>query len=359
MRPVRLALAAFAWALPLAALALLGGWTQRYYPGAASTVKALLYRKPAPPAGVAWLGRFGSDAEAERWRRDGAELVAENGWGRVTFRKGPGFPGIRLTDYLTGPARLADWSAYRRLVWEMRSAGGTDRQFMVIVKDSGERRFERGFVLPRGGGGRATVDLEEMNPLIDLTRVAELHFFMKNPNDDIVVELANVRLERGGEPGEVLGKPFVVFHRVEAPSSVRLGGTITLSAWLSVTRPQGIPYSVFVHLFPEAEKGVEVPAHRKGYIHIENVPHLPVTAWPAGVPQEVGPFTIHFPKHNPPGRYLIRIGLFNDRSGGNGPRDVPYRGAYDYAGSFPKCRYADPRIEDYVVGAVEVKEDNE
>jgi hypothetical protein len=357
MRPIRAVVAIFAWTLPLTALALIGGWTHRYYPGALGTVKMLLSRKPAQQSAVLWLGRFGSEAEAERWRRDGAELVAESGWGRVTFRKGPGLPGIRLTDYLSGPAHARDWSPYRRLSWEMRAPRETDRKLMMIVKDAGERRFERGFTLPGGqGGGRAVVDLEDMNPSIDLTRIGEIHFYIKDPDDDIVVELANVRLEKGGPPGEVLGKPFVVFDRLEAPPSARLGEAVTISAWLTITRPQTVPYSVFVHLYPEREKGVEVPAERAGYLHIENIPYLPVTDWPVGAPQQVGPFTVYFPKRNPTGRYLIRIGLYNALSGGNGPRDVPYRGAYDYAGSFPKCRYADPKIEDFVVGSIEVKE---
>jgi len=229
---------------------------------------------------------------------------------------------------------------------------------MMIVKDAGERRFERGFSLPREGAeARAVVDLGEMNPWIDLTRVGEVHFFMKKPDEDVVVELAELRLEKDGPPGAVLGTPFVAFEKLEVPPSARLGRTVRISAWLSVTRPQTVPYALFVHLYPEAEKGVEVPAHRKGYIHIEHVPYPSVTNWPVGVPQQVGPFTVYFPRYGPAGRYLVRIGLFNSAAGGNGPRGVPYRGAYDYSGSFPKCRYADPGLEDFVVGALEVEEE--
>jgi hypothetical protein len=354
MRPVRFAVCVFAWLLPLAALSLLLAWTRRHHPGAVATVAALLSRKPAPPPGVGWLGRFGGDAETGRWRRDGAELAAENGWGRVTFRKGAGLPGIRLVDDIAGPAGLRDWSPYRRLAWEMRVPGAADGRLSLIVKDADDRRFERSFPLPARGAGRAAVDLAEMSPFIDLTRLGEIHFFMRNPGGEIVVELADIRLERDGPAGEVLGKPFVVFDRLEAPASARLGETISISAWLSVAAPQPIPYSVFLHLYPEAERGERIPARRAGYLHVENAPLPPVTSWPAGSPRQVGPFTVHLPKYNPAGRYLIRIGLYNDLSSGNGPREVPCRGAYDYAGSFPKCRYTDPRLDDFVVGSIEV-----
>ncbi|MDD5557271.1 MAG: hypothetical protein PHN82_08485 [bacterium] len=356
MRIIRPFIRAFAWLLPLAAIVLIVEYTRRTYPEWPDLLRTALYGEREPEGDTRAISAFDDELDLERWYRMGARLVLRGKWGVATFGEGKGQPGFRLTDYRAGPGGVRDWSGYCRLLWEIRSPQATDQPLDLIVKDAGNKRFQRSFPIPAGGPRTVALDLRELNPVLDLERVVEVHFFMTAPKAETVVHIRGLRLDREGcEPGEVIGEPFVVFEGLEAPASAALGEAVEISALLSVAARQEIPYHVFLHLYPESERDEAVPARRKGYIHVERVPHVPVTEWPPDAPQEVGPFSVYFPRTNPAGRYLIRLGLFNPSSGGEGPRNVAYRGAYDYGGSFPKCRYTDPAIDDFVVGSIDVR----
>lgn len=351
MSATRRCLALCACALPLLALGLIAAYVHANYPLALQCIRLLLYEKPDARDGVCYLSRFGTDADLEKWRRTGARLAGAGEWGRIIFSRGITFSGIRLTDYSSGPARVRDWSAYRWLKWEMLAQQDSAQKLVLAVKDAGERRFVRQYPISRGTAVAVTVDLSAMVPMIDLTRVAELHYYVQNPEEEIAVDLKDLRLERG-EGGSVLGMPFVVFGGMEAPARTERGRTVTIYLTLSVARPQAIPYSLFIHLFPERERNVPIPARRAGYLHAEYRPFVPVTQWAPMEAQRLGPYSFFLPRSVPAGNYLIEAGLFNSGSPGDGPRGVVYRGAYDYSGSFPKCRYTDPALNDFTVGSL-------
>jgi hypothetical protein len=358
MRITRVIAVTLAWVPTIVALALIWKHVNLTYPDWRDTLQKTLYGRPEPEPDIRYLSRFSDEGDLEKWyRMGGARLIMRGKWGKLTFRESKGTPGIRFTDYIAGPARARDWSPYCWLKWDMRAPGETEQKLELIIKDVGEKRFSMAFPMPRGEPEHVSVSLTDLKLWIDPTRIAEVHFFMSSPAQETTVDMKDLRLEKGGcAPGEVLGKPFVVFEKLEAPESARLGEMVMISAWLSVTQPQTLSYHAFLHLFPESEKHVKVPAHRKGYIHIERLPLAPVPDWPVGTPQEVGPFTVYIPTGNPTGKYLIRIGLFNSISQGDGPRDVPYTGAFDYGGSFPKPRYTDQSLDDFTVGSILVKE---
>ncbi|MCX6357299.1 MAG: hypothetical protein NT045_05400 [Candidatus Aureabacteria bacterium] len=343
-----------AWVPVAVTLALLWEQARRTCPDPRAVVAGLLSHADARPR---WrnLSSFGNDLEMEKWQRSGALLARAGEWGRVTFRKGVEYSGIRLSDYTFGPARVRDWSPYRVLKWEMLAPSNVTRPLVLTVKDVGNRRFSRSFTLAPGSAMAATVGLAEMNPFIDLTRVTEVYFFLQNPEVDTVVDLKDLRLEGGGADGAVIGTPCVVFERLEIPESAARGETVTLHLTLSLTERQDSPFMLFVHCYPEHERSVEIPSHRAGYIHLETRPFLPVPQWKPRAPQRLGPYAVYLPRSIPAGRYLIEAGLFNDLSPGNGPRGVPYHGAYDYGGSFPKCRYTDPQRSDFVIGTLQVR----
>jgi hypothetical protein len=356
LKTIRRLIALSAWIPAVIAVGLIAVYVRVNYPGAVSSLEKLLYRHGEEAGEVVYISRFSNERDLERWRSEGVELTGGGGAARVVFTTGTTFPGIRLTDYTFGPARIRNWSDYRWLKWEMVALEDTEESLSLIVKDAGERRFKRTYALSRGEAFECiAVNLAEMTPMIDLTRVAELHFYVEKPEKKVLITIKDLRLERGGaQPGEVMGKPFVVFEKVIMPERASLGQRIDVSAILSITQPQTIPFAVFVHLFLESEKAIEKPSHRMGYIHLEKKPFVPVPEWDVNTPMQVGPFPIYLPTFNPEGRYLVQIGLFNSLSPGNGPRNVPYKGAYDYSGSYPKCRYENPDIEDFVVGSLDV-----
>lgn len=356
MRLRRGIIIALAWAPVCAAVILIAIHLQERYPGWAGLVMRALQERPSSPGDVRYISRFRGADDLERWRRSGALLVNSGSWGRIIFRSGESLPGIRLTDYTFGPAGARDWSAFRVLAWDMRAAPEATGKINLLIKDAGERRFGKAY--PLGGGAKsASLDLSEANPWVDLTRMAEIHFFLSSTQNDVAMELKDVRLERrGAAPGEVLGRPFVVFQELDIQAEAKRGELITVTPAVSLTSAQKIRYSVFLHFFLESEKDIEPPSNRAGYLHLEYIPLVPVSDWPENTQRELGPFSVFIPRSNPPGKYLIRCGLFNPDAPGNGPRDVPYRGAYDFSGTYPKCRFKNPEIRDYVVGSIVVKE---
>ena len=345
-----------AWMPVAVALALIWLNARSLYPRPFAYFLSRLYREPSKSEGITYISHFDRERDFEIWHRSNAKLFPDGEWGRIVFEEGKKFPGIRISDYELGPRKIRDWSVYRWLKWDMLPLKKSKKPLSLTLKDDADRRFTMAFSLFDGTVSSITLDLSKMVPWIDLTRMADIHFYIASPEENIVIDMKDLRLEKGGmKPGEIPDTPFVVFEGFDAPARARLDQTIDISLTFSLTRRQDLPYSVFVHLFHEKDKEVEIPSRRAGYIHVEKRPFVPVTKWKVGEPERVGPFSIHLPEYNPPGRYIVTAGLFNIRAGGNGPRGVRYEGAFDYNGTFPKCRYTDPKIKDFEVGSIAVE----
>lgn len=357
MKRARTIICLLAWLPALVSLLLIAMQVRRISPGSWRIVKDLYDDAMGNADRVRYLGRFSGD-DYDLWWREGARLREREGWGRVLFGTDGDFPGIRLSDYTFGPARVRDWRPYHALSWEMRAVTPTQELLFFVIKDADERRFEKAYPLSIVTTSRVTLDLWKLRPWMDCSRIAELHFYMKRLDEPVEVALRGIRLEkRMGEDVPNGDIPFVFLEELRAPPVCYPGETIEISAVLGLKRRESAPYHLFLHLFPDNGRDNAVPSTRPHFLHVEKRPFVPTPQWEPGVGREIGPFSVFIPYSFPPGRCLVRLGLFNAHAPGKAPRDRRYRGSFDYRGSYPRCRYVEPALEDFVVGTIEVVEE--
>ena len=271
--------------------------------------------------------------------------------GRLLFDGATGYARTKLEDYVFGPGSVKDWSSFERLSLWMSNGDTGELDIELQVKDSGERRYHHALHMEPGAEERVSIELERLSGTVDLMRIASFIIGVHGPSGESELFIDEIKLEGEGAP---LGKPFITFSRLEVPAVAYRGKTFTFNGYLRAEKHVPDDYRVFLHIYPEDQAPVPETSGRAGLINADHDPSLRTSLWPVGVDESVGPLEIYIPEDSPPGTYIIEMGLFNPGSSGRGGRGVDYPGAYDYSGSFPKCRYTNPGMGGYVVGRLQV-----
>lgn len=301
---------------------------------------------------------FESPKDIMAWQSSGCGLYLSTDYhragrscGRISFDGGTIYAGTKLQDYIFGPGSHRDWSSFERFSFWLKNGSMEEIDLDIQVKDAGERRFHHGVHLGPVAEKRVSVDLERMGHTVDLMRIASIIIGTACSIGEVDVYVDEVKLE--GE-GDQLGRPYITFSGLEIPPVAYRGRTFHFDGSLRAEKPVPGDYRIFLHIYPEDQASVVKTSERVGLINADHDPPVRTTRWAVGVDQPVGPLEIYIPGDNPSGTYIIEMGLFNPRSPGRGERGVEYQGAYDFAGSYPKCRYANEGMSGYVVGRMEV-----
>jgi hypothetical protein len=272
---------------------------------------------------------------------------------KVTYRSQQGIAALILTDYDIGPMGVRDWSYFKFFKCVLFNPQEMSIPLHVKIKDRSEREIDRE-IDAKAGENMIVFDLEDLGQQIDLRNIVYINFYLMNPPHDLILYLVQLSLERGDlKEKRVLGAPVVHFERASCPARVKRGESVTISAFLSLSQALRGDYRVFIHVayLPEMRK---MPSHPRWYINADQDPWIPTSKWAPRTPYEIGPISIYIPKDFPLGEYAIQIGLFNSDSPGIRSRHSTNRGMVDFRQTFPRLRYANPDIKEYVVAKIEV-----
>lgn len=301
---------------------------------------------------------FETPRDLMSWKTIGCEISLSTGYrrsgsysGSLSFNGGTGYARAKLEDYVFGPGSVRDWSSFERLSFWLKNEGADEFNFLLQVKDAGERRFYHSTHLGQGTEERVSIELEELSDTVDLTRISSVIVGTRGPVGETEIFIDEIKLEGEGDP---LSRPYITFSGMEIPPVSYRGETFMLNGYLRAEKAVPGDYRVFLHIYPEDQASVAETSGRAGLINADHDPRLRTSLWRVGVDEPVGPLGIYIPEDNPAGTYVIEMGLFNPGSPGKGERGIEYQGAYDFTGTYPKCRYTNERISGYVVGRMEV-----
>ncbi|MDP8246954.1 MAG: hypothetical protein P9M00_02360 [Candidatus Tritonobacter lacicola] len=347
--------------LVLTSLFILGYGTYWTNPAAFMTKLRLLMSLAGSETGPSERGLicgFETQKDILNWKSSGCMLSLSADYfksgisgGRLLFDGAAGSTRTKLEDYVFGPGSVKDWSSFERLTLWLSNGGTGELDIELQVKDSGERRYHHALHLEPGAEERVFIELERLAGTVDLMRIVSVIIRVYGTSSESELFIDEIKLEGKGDP---LGKPFITFSRLEVPAVAYRGKSFTFNGYLRAEKHVPDDYRVFLHIYPEDQAPVAETSGRAGLINADHDPPMRTSLWPVGADESVGPLEIYIPEYNPPGTYIIEMGLFNPGSPGMGERGVDYPGAYDYSGSFPKYRYTNPGIGGYVVGRFQV-----
>lgn len=345
----------------LAALAYLVYGAYWVNPGAFRTKLKLLmgsFREDERPGERGRLCDFESPDDLAGWKASACRIdlsagtrSAGNSGGRISFDGGTGFASAKLEDYVFGPGEHRDWSSFERLSFWLKNGGEEKVDLDIQVKDSSERRYHHLLRLGPRGEERVSMELVSLSDTVDLRRIVSIIIGAYGKVGEFDLFVDEIVLEGDGDP---MGKPFITFVNLDVPSRVRRGTPFTLSAHLRAEKPVPNDYRIFLHIYPESQASIVETSGREGLINADHDPPVKTSLWEVVEDEPVGTLEIFIPEDNPPGRYCVEMGLFNQKAGGRPERDIEYPGAFDFSGSYPKCRYTNPEIRGYVVGRLNV-----
>jgi len=151
----------------------------------------------------------------------------------------------------------------------------------------------------------------------------------------------------------MLIRPQVKLISVDYPKEARNKERIKLYFSVLLGEPVSVDYKFFIHISEVSELS-SPQAKRTHYINADQEPWVPTSKWNAGQPYDIGPVFIYIPEDFPPGEYAIEAGLFNPNSHGAYQRGASH-GMMDFRGSYPRLRYVNRGIRDYVVARFKIK----
>ncbi|MCM8795834.1 MAG: hypothetical protein NC928_04030 [Candidatus Omnitrophica bacterium] len=272
---------------------------------------------------------------------------------RVVYYPTTGISALLTEDYNLGLLQVKDWSFFRFFKFEIFNGENLSSPLHIKIKDSAGRTVERKVILQKGNN-KIVFNLEDIGQDIDLANVIYLNLFFINPDKEITLYIDNFRLERGGlKEKRVLDKETLNLVKVICPRQAKRGEEITLSAFLSVNMPLKKDYRVFIH-FSSIEEIKKKPEQRRWYINADHQPWIETSKWQVNVHYEIGPLNIYIPKSFPVGEYVLQIGLYNPNSYGSYYSYSSNRGMMDFRRGFPRLRYVNPELDNYIVAKIRV-----
>jgi len=265
------------------------------------------------------------------------------------------FSGIILEDQNIGPKGEKDWSRFRALKFEIANPGQSPVPLVVKIKDKAERSAYRPFSIKQGTQ-EIVIDLEEIGSSIDLENVVYVNIFVFSPKEDYGIYIDALRLDREDLAARrILSDPKVEFAGLDMPQTAKRGTAAALTCSFLAKEDIRRNYRVFIHVSHMSELSKR-SSDRQWFINADNDPWVPTSRWAAGQTYEIGPLEIFIPKSFPAGEYAIQAGLYNadQDSYGSYYRYSSNEGAFDFRSSYPRLRYANPDIKDYIVGYLTV-----
>jgi len=280
---------------------------------------------------------------------------------KVVFLRSAGkstqVPGIALEDYNIGPCGERDWSRFASLRLAVFNPYTFPIGFQIKLKDRSGRMVYRDFKV-LAGENELSIDLESLGSSIDLRNMLYVAFFVLRPPEDIILYLDSLELKRGNlDDKPVSGQPKVTFIKLSAVDKLKRGTTLTLACDLSISDRLYKDYKIFVHISQRGELKKK-PSKRRWYINADHYPWLPTSGWEPNRIYTVGPIEVFFPEHFPLGPYAVQIGLYNPdiEIGSSDTKTGTSYGAFDFRGTYPRLRYTNPDLKDYIVGYVDLED---
>lgn len=272
---------------------------------------------------------------------------------KITYYAKTQIPSLILENYNLGPKGERDWSYFKFFNFLAINPYESDLPLHLKIKDIASRSIDKVFELKRGEN-RINVDLEEVGQFIDLTNVVYLNFYLINPSGDVVIYLDDIQLERADlKSKRILDKPVINFIKISCPKQVKKRTSFPISFLLSTSKELKYNYRLFIHI-SHIDEIKKKPSQRRYYINADQDPQPPTSEWKVNSSYEIGPLDIFIPQDFPTGEYLIQVGLFNPYSRGSYQRGSGYSGMLDFHTSFPRLRYTNPEIKNYVVEKIKV-----
>lgn len=330
--------------------------------GATNTIK-LIFRKLMinikPPQEIV-LCDFETQLDLLKWQCSNAiieQATAHASRGRssakVTYYPKGGISSVSSEDYNLGFLEVKDWSFFKFCKLDISTLDDITIPLCMKIKDIAGRVFYDEFYLKKGSK-EIIFDLGFLGQSIDLSNIIYLNLFFVNPDREIILYLDNLRLERDGlKEKRILNKPIVELVRFNGPAQVKKGSSATISAWVSISQPLRSNYRAFIHISNSKETNKRF-SQRRWHINADRQPWVETSKWQAFVQYEIGPVSIFIPKNFPPGEYIIQMGLFNPASSGGYYKGSSSYGAMDFRTSFPRLRYTNSKIKNYIVGKIKV-----
>jgi hypothetical protein len=272
---------------------------------------------------------------------------------KVTYKANSGMPSLILEEHNLGPAGEKDWSNFKLFKFTVFNPQDFGLSMHLKIKDKAGRYIDRILNL-KEGKNNVVLNLENVGQFIDLANIIYLNLYFIQPGREIVFYLDDVHLERVDlKAKKVLGKPIVNIVRLSCPKEVKRGESIVFSASLSINKELKNDYRVFIHIsnFEELNKN---PSQRRNYINADQELWIPTSKWVVNTPYEIGPISVYIPKGFLPGEYAVQMGLFNPGSAGIYDKGSTCEGMMDFRTSFPRLRYIDSRIKDFIVARFRV-----
>ncbi|HOO76402.1 MAG TPA: hypothetical protein PLZ73_00755 [bacterium] len=267
------------------------------------------------------------------------------------------YPGVELNNFFQIFPQYADWSLYDALQVGLSVPGQSPlRRLFIQISDAQGRMYKKEVRLKPGESAQELLDMVTLGGVINISRIARVKIFSVALDREATFYVTGLRLLARGMP---TSEPTVEFVRLECPASVKRGEVFFVKVFFSLKAPVFAPCKLFVHIYRENDL--------QGAVNGDNNLVVPVRQWP--LKQEVGALSspVMIRPDAPPGRYLVRAGLYtpiqSDGVGyiktatwddGRGQEVVnieqPVVGE-DYI----KQPYTDPKIEDWVVGSIQVE----
>jgi hypothetical protein len=206
------------------------------------------------------------------------------------------------------------------------------------------------------GENKFILNLEDAGQFIDLANIIYLNFYFFQLPNEATFYFDNICLARDDlKKKRVLGEPVVNLVRLSCPKAAKKGDSILLSLFFSLSKELRNDYQVFIHITHPREIKKR-SSQRRFYINADQSPWVPTSKWVANTPYEIGPLSIYIPRDFISGEYLIQAGFFNPASSGAYSRESSFNGMMDFRGSFPRLRYVNPGIKDFVVGKIMISD---
>jgi len=318
-------------------------------------ISRLIYRPE-----VLNLADFDKQSQLSAWLAKGAgiglspEHARRAGYSaKVTYYAGMPMRSLILEDYDFGPSGERDWSGYRALKVNIYNPNKAREVLHIKVKDSSGREKENEISLMPGENDVAVL-LDDIGQFVDLKNIVYLNFFAGQLREDMRIYLDDLRLEKErAEPAGILKRPQVKLIAVNYPKQVKNKETIKLSFSIELNKAVSVDYKFFIHITERGELR-KPPAKRARYINADQEPWIPTSRWSAGQAYEIGPVFVYIPEDSPEGEYVIQAGLFNPNSHGAYQKGSSY-GMMDFRGSYPRLRYVNRNIRDYIVARFKLK----
>ncbi|MFC1590037.1 hypothetical protein ACFL42_00940 [Candidatus Omnitrophota bacterium] len=264
-------------------------------------------------------------------------------------------PGIVLEDYNIGPKGEKDWSRFNSLKFDIFNPDAEVLRLILKIKDRAGRSVQR-FYKIQSGKNEIITDLQDIGMTVDLRNVIYIKLFLGYPKEDRVLYLDNLRLDRDDmEDRNILSQPKIEFIGYEAPDKANPGESINFSFKLLAKEPLRKDYRVFIHISHDSELKKR-PSNRIWFINADREPWTNTSRWAQDTEYEIGPIEIFFPKDFPLGTYKLQCGLFNTERGSMGSygKTRSNHGAVDFRTSFPRLRYSNREIKDYIISQIEI-----